>query len=106
MHTNGVSNRLAILMAMGIVLLSICPLANAQSDAVRQTYISAANVPTNIPGVHTYAEPPKGFNPVTATDVELATYGFPPRPDQQADPDDYALWEQAMTETKIRWTGA
>jgi Peptidase A4 family len=106
MHTNGVSNRLAILVAMGIVLLSICPLANAQSDALRQIYISAANVPTNIPGVHTYAEPPKGFNPVTATDTELATYGFPPRPDQQAQPDEYAGWEQAMKRSKIRWTGA
>jgi hypothetical protein len=105
MHTNGVSNRLAILVAMGIVLLSICPLANAQSDALRQIYISAANVPTNIPGVHTYAEPPNVFNPVTATDVELATYGFPPRPDQQADPDHYALWERAMTAAKIRWNG-
>jgi hypothetical protein len=106
MHTqDGSNNRLAILMAVGILLLSVSPLANAQSDTVRQIYISAANVPTNIPGIHTYAAPPTGFNPVTATDVELATYGFPPRPDQQAEPDEYAVWEQAMKRAKIRWTG-
>jgi hypothetical protein len=62
-------------------------------------------VPTNIPGVHTYAEPPKAFNPVTATDVDLATYGFPSRPDKQADPDDYAVWERAMKRARIRWNG-
>jgi hypothetical protein len=102
---SAVNNGLAVFVVMGILLLSVSPLAKAQSDALGQIYVSAANVSTNIPGIHTYAEPPNGFNPVTATDVELATYGFPPRPDQQADPDHYALWERAMTAAKIRWNG-
>src|ERR1700736_3581146 len=47
-------------------------LAAGQSEAVQSLYVSAANVPTNIAGVHTYATPREGFNPLTATDVELA----------------------------------
>jgi hypothetical protein len=58
--------------------LSCATLASAQTDAVRALYVSAAHISTNIPGINTYAEPPKGFNPVAATGEELATYGFPP----------------------------
>jgi hypothetical protein len=86
-------------------LLSLTAFATAQSDDVSALYASAANVPTNITGIHMYAVPPNGFNPLTASDVELATYGFPPRPDQQADPDHYALWERAMKAARIRWNG-
>jgi len=89
----------------GCLLLGFTTLARAQSDAVSTLYASAANVPTNIPGIRTYAAPPKGFNPVTASDVELATYGFPPRPDKQSDPDGYAQWERAMRAAKVRWNG-
>jgi hypothetical protein len=95
-------------IASGFVALALSVVATpalAQSDAVRALYVSAANVPTNVPGINTYAEPPKGFNPVAATDEELATYGFPPRPDKQVDADHYALWERAMLAAKIRWNG-
>jgi hypothetical protein len=106
MHTeDGISRKLAVLAVMGSLLLSLTTLATAESDAVRAMYLSAANVPTNITGINTYAEPPKGFNPLTASDVELATYGFPQRPDRQADPDHYAMWERAMKAAKIRWNG-
>jgi len=97
--------KLAVLAIMGSLLLSLSTLATAESDAVRAIRASAATVPTNIPGVHGYAEPPKGFNPVTATDEELAIYGFPPRPDKQANLEHYAAWEQAMKAAKIRWNG-
>ncbi len=100
-----ISRKLAVLAAMGSLLLSFTTLAFAESDAVRAIYLSAANVPTNLANIHTYAEPPKGFNPLTATDVELATYGFPQRPDKQADPDHYAMWQRAMAAAKIRWHG-
>jgi hypothetical protein len=81
------------------------PLAAGQSDAVRAIHLSAANVPTNIAGVNTYPDPPNGFNPLTASDEELASYGFPTRPDKQADPDHYRMWERAMIAAKIRWHG-
>jgi hypothetical protein len=105
MQTQGKFAKLAVLLIAGCLLLSLTTLAAAESDAVRELYVSAANVSTNIPGIRTYAEPPKGFNPLTATDVELATYGFPPRPDKRAEPDHYALWERVMQAAKIRWNG-
>jgi hypothetical protein len=105
MRTQGKLAKLAARAITGCLLLGFTTLARAQSDAVPTLYASAANVPTNIPGIHTYANPPKGFNPVTATDVDLATHGFPPRPDKQADPDSYAQWERAMRAAKVRWNG-
>jgi hypothetical protein len=105
MQTQGKFAKLAVLVITGYLLLSLTTSATAQSDAVRAMYLSAANVPTNIAGIHTYPEPPKGLNPLTASDVELATYGFPQRPDKLADPEHYALWEKAMTRAKIRWHG-
>ncbi|MFZ1916105.1 MAG: G1 family glutamic endopeptidase [Terriglobales bacterium] len=105
MHTQDKFAKLKVLAIAGSLLLSLTTLAPAENDAVRAIYASAANVATNIPDIRTYAEPPKGFNPVTAGDVELATYGFPPRPDKQADPDRYASWAQAMASARIRWNG-
>ncbi|MGB9234031.1 MAG: hypothetical protein WCC04_06425 [Terriglobales bacterium] len=104
MKAQGKFGRLAVLAA-ATSLLSLSTIAAAETDAARAIRASAATVPTNIPGIHTYAEPPKGFNPVTATDVELATYGFPVRPDKQAEPDRYDLWERAMLAAKVRWNG-
>ena len=106
MHTRtDISRKLAVLAVAGSLLFGLTTLATAQSDAVRAIYLSAANVPTNLANIHTYADPPKGFNPLAATDEELATYGFPSRPDKQADSDHYALWQRAMTAAKIRWHG-
>ena len=98
-----------MLCALSVLCLALATTVSAfatePGDAVKNLYLSAANKPTNIAGIHTFAEPPQGFNPLTASDVELATYGFPLRPDKQIDPDHYALWERAMRAAKIRWTG-
>ena len=100
------STRSSMVLTLAAALgLSFATVAAAQSDVVRNLYVSAANIPTNVAGVHTYATPREGFNPLTASDEELATYGFPPRPDKQADADHYALWERAMGAAKIRWHG-
>ncbi len=104
MKAQGKFGKLAVL-AVATSLLSFSTLAVAESEAARAIRAAAATVPTNIPGIHTYTEPPKGFNPVTATDVELATYGFPARPDKQAKPDQYDMWERAMLAAKVRWNG-
>src|ERR1700736_4898408 len=100
------STRSSMVLTLAAALgLSFATVAAAQSDVVRNLYVSAANVPTNVAGVHTYATPREGFNPLTASDEELASYGFPPRPDKQADPDHYRMWERAMIVAKIRWHG-
>jgi hypothetical protein len=41
--------------------------------------------------------PPTGFNALTASDEDLDYYGFPPKPDQQSDPNHYAIWKKMVS---------
>jgi len=91
--------------ALWMMVIQCSTFANAQREALRQLYVSNATVATNIPSVRTYAEPPASFNVLAASDEELALYGFPPRPDKQAEPEHYTMWERAMSAAKIRWHG-
>jgi hypothetical protein len=79
--------------------------ADAQSDAARMIYETAANVQTNIDGVRTFPSPAADFKPLEATDESLAMYGFPPRPDKAADPHGYMMWQRAMRGARKRWNG-
>ncbi len=97
--------RFSVLAVAGVLLLSLTGSTMAQSAAVNQLYVSAAQAPTNIATVHTYALPPQGFNPVTASAEDLATYGFPQRPDRQTAAQHYAAWERAMLAARNRWNG-
>ena len=47
--------------------------------------------------VFTYPQPPQGFDPLAASDAELAKYGFPPRPDPQKAPALYEQWKRMVT---------
>jgi hypothetical protein len=105
MQTEKKFANVAVMAVAATLLLALSPLATAESDTAHAIRASAATMPTNIPGIQAYAEPPKGFSPVTATDEELATYGFPQRPDKQAHPDQYAEWERAMKLARIPWNG-
>jgi hypothetical protein len=58
----------------------------------------------NLPGATTIDAPPAGFDPIAASDQDLAYYGFPPRPDQVAQPKAYGTWVKAMTHSKTRVT--
>jgi hypothetical protein len=77
----------------------------AADNHTRELYLNTATVATNIAGVQTFAEPPSNFDPVNASDEDLAQYGFPARPDVQAEPDHYAAWKRAMLAAKKRWHG-
>ena len=50
-----------------------------------------------------YPAPPAGFDPVAASDAELAQYGLPPRPDQN-EPVLYAHWQKMVTGPQTRLT--
>jgi len=41
--------------------------------------------------------PPANFNPLTASDDQIAFFGFPPRPDAGKAPDAYAFWKKLVT---------
>ena len=94
--------------AMVVLLFSFTILATAQidRDAMGAVYDASATIETNIVGVRTFHTPPQGFNPLNASDSELASYGFPPRPSKDADPKNYDKWARAMTAAKVRWNGA
>jgi len=83
MHTHNQFARLTLLVIIASLLLGLTIMATAESETARAIRASGRYYTPNIPGFRTYAEPPKGFNTVTAADEELATYGFLPRPDNQ-----------------------
>ena len=58
----------------------------------------------NLPGATTIDMPPAGFDPLTASDEELAYHGFPPRPNQFTEAKAYASWNEAMKHSKSRVT--
>jgi hypothetical protein len=78
---------LALVSAMGLLLMS--SMAYAQS-------LTPAMVETNIPGVFAYTQPPAGFNPLTASAAELQMYGYPPSPGPNASAQDLAKWQAAV----------
>lgn len=72
------------------------------SDEVQAIFASAPKDATRVKGVEVFADRPKGFNPLTANNHELAMYGLPQRPDKATDPKGYAIWERGMMALKYR----
>jgi hypothetical protein len=92
---------LAVLLATAVRTVAVAQ----DRERLGAIYDASATVETNIPGVRTFNLPPKGFDVIKASDEELATYGFPPRPNQQNDPKGFAQWAKAMAAIKTRWNG-
>jgi len=99
------SNYSCKVMVSAMTVLFFSALAEAQNSDVKAIYDASSTVLTSVAGVRTFNPPPAGFNAVAASDEDLATYGFPPRPNQQNNPAEYARWAKAMAAAKIRWNG-
>ena len=85
--------------ALTAVLVLAAPLAGMAQN----THKLQPNEHTlNLPGATTIDAPPAGFDPITASEQDLAYHGFPPRPDQNATPKAYATWVKAMNASKTR----
>jgi Peptidase A4 family len=95
-------NRFAIAV---LFVASISMSAAAQREDANAIFATAPKVSTKVDGVSMFATPPKDFNPLTATNVELLTYGLPQRPDKVADERAYGIWERAMVSTRIHPSG-
>jgi hypothetical protein len=54
------------------------------------------------PMARAHARPPANFDPLSASDAQLAQFGFPPRPDAAAAPDRYAVWKKLVTAPQRR----
>jgi Peptidase A4 family len=86
--------------AVTAVVLLAAPLAGiAQNNATR---LQPNEHTLNLPGATTIDAPPAGFDPISASDEELAYYGFPPRPNEATEPKAYATWARAMKASQIR----
>ena len=56
----------------------------------------AHTVPTNLPGVYAFTQPPAAFDPHRATDQELGAWGYPARPAATEDQTKWARWEHEV----------
>jgi hypothetical protein len=102
---NRLFTRAVVCAITGALVLTFTSFSYAQSEAARAIYNSAANITTNIKGIRSYPAPPANFSAVTASDEQLAGFGFPPRPDKTAQPEHYAQWERAMRAARTRASG-
>jgi hypothetical protein len=96
--------RIFAVATVAVLIVSFTTLAAAQrvsSEERSAIFASAAKDSTNIKGVSLFAAPPKGFNPLTATDRELLSYGLPQRPDA-SDAQATAQWQRAMVAARHR----
>ena len=101
-------NRVLATTAAGALVMSMASLAVAQriSGEDRSTIFAAApRLQTSVKGVTVFAAPPKNFNPLTASNRELLSYGLPQAPDKSVDPKSYEHWAKAMAALKIHATG-
>src|SRR5271163_1739577 len=94
----------AICVCVLMVLAAYPKVARAQNSTEDQ-YRKYATIPTEVPGIYTFAQPPLGFNPLSASSLELAMYGFPPAPDKLASPDAYQSWANNVKAETSRWQG-
>jgi peptidase A4-like protein len=94
-------------IALAVLLVSFATLAVAQrinGEARSAIFATAPRMQTKVQGVTIIAGPPKGFNPLTATNAELLTYGLPQRPNKDTDAKNYSVWERAMLALKTHAT--
>jgi hypothetical protein len=84
-------------------LLCVLPLTAVQAFGQAQTEKLPANrLATNLAGATTAIAAPEGFNPLEASDAELAMYGFPPRPDATLQAKAFATWSKVMSRAKTK----
>ncbi|HEY1987398.1 MAG TPA: G1 family glutamic endopeptidase [Terracidiphilus sp.] len=86
-------------LVLSVTLLLAAPLAAVAQNV---KHLQPNEIPTNLPGATTIAAPPAGFDPISASDEDLAYHGFPPRPNQTTDATHYASWVRAMKASKTR----
>jgi hypothetical protein len=88
--------RVIAVATVTVLVVSFTTLAAAQREDAHAILAAAPKINTSIEGVHAFSAPPNGFNPLTATNRELLTYGLPQAPDKTANAKGYEQWEKAM----------
>jgi hypothetical protein len=99
------TNKITLLL-LAVLVLTLT--AVAQTDRLNAIYEQSATIPTNIEGIRAYPTPPSGFDPLAASDEELAAYGIPMRPDKVHEPAEFRQWTRLatlMSNPHARWYG-
>ena len=93
-------------VVLGSLIAGSIPLFSADTTSIQmELTANYANLGTNISSIRSFAEAPKNFDVINASDDERARFGFPTRPDPKAEPAHYAQWTRAMQAAKIHWQG-
>jgi len=88
------------LATVTLLVVSFTTLAVAQRIAGEDRnaiFATAPRIQTSVKGVTALAGPPKDFNPLTATNRELLSYGLPQAPDKTVDAKAYEHWQRGMS---------
>lgn len=83
-------------VAIALCGLSTLAVANGTPPAG-----SVASDQTNVQGVVSYPQPPADLDPLSASDAELAQYGYPPRPDNKSTPEVYSHWQKLVSVPRV-----
>ena len=89
----------SLVSALAAALILAAPMAGT---AQNPRHLQPNERALNLPGATTIDAPPAGFDPIAASDEDLAYHGFPPRPNQSLQPKAYASWAKAMKASKVR----
>jgi len=92
--------RILAVATVTVLIVSFTTLAVAQrvsSEDRNAIFAAAPRIQTSVKGVTVIAGPPKGFNPLTATNRELLSYGLPQAPDKTVEEGAYRQWAKAMS---------
>ena len=79
--------------------VALCAAPAAAQDPPRESMERSAG---HHPMARGHAQPPRDFDPLSASDARLAQFGYPPRPDAQTAPDRYAVWKKVVTAPQQR----
>lgn len=95
-----VLSKVTAVATVTLLVVSFSTFATAQAEDAHAVLATAPKIATSIEGVHAFPTPEKGFDPLTATNRELLTYGLPQRPDKTADANVLQHWSKAMAAVK------
>ena len=82
-----------------LVIAAVAAAAVAATISVLGPSASAGPAWSACRPIHVFSQPPAGFDPATATDAQLARYGFPPRPPGASNSAAYQAWLRAVEGT-------
>ncbi|MFY9683048.1 MAG: G1 family glutamic endopeptidase [Candidatus Sulfotelmatobacter sp.] len=83
---------LSMIAILGL-FVSSCAQAQTAASISQAGHASLPHVvPTNLPGVYAFTQPPAGFEPLNASKEDLESWGYPPRPDVTEGTNAQARW--------------